>query len=179
MNDVQAPYGYYFNNVGQLTPNGYKYFPESGLIYRTNLFIKDSRGRKPKLGLVKPYEIKGYYCLWHIGKRFKFHRLAFLLMDTYLPEYQKKGFEVDHINGNITDNRWSNLRIISHRRNATNKKMHREGKTPGVVLDPNGRFRAKICIDRKWHHLGFYDTEEEAGDVYKSKVLELEANGKF
>jgi hypothetical protein len=32
--------------------------------------------------------------------------------------------EVDHINGDPSDNRWSNLRPITHSQNAINRKQH-------------------------------------------------------
>jgi len=52
------------------------------------------------------------------GESYKLHRLAFLYMEGYFPEYQ-----VDHINGVRDDNRWANLRHVTPGCNAQNRRM--------------------------------------------------------
>ena len=91
------------------------------------------------------------------------HRVAWYLMTGEDPTDK----QVDHINQDRSDNRWCNLRLLSHRANQynSNAKGYRER--------PNGRFQAFIMIMRKQINLGTYDTAEEAREVYLAKRLEL------
>ena len=58
------------------------------------------------------------------GKRYGFmeHQVAVVLM---LGELPAKGLEVDHINRNGRDNRWSNLRVVTRKVNANNTGAQR------------------------------------------------------
>src|SRR5258708_38151349 len=47
--------------------------------------------------------------------QFRAHRLVWLYMTGEWP-----AGEIDHINGNGADNRWANLRVVSHRQNTQN-----------------------------------------------------------
>lgn len=53
-------------------------------------------------------------------KLYKLHRLIWLWMTGEWPKY-----EIDHINGVRNDNRWINLRDVTHRENMMNQKIHR------------------------------------------------------
>lgn len=57
----------------------------------------------------------GYIQVQIQGKNYYLHRLAFLLMGEQLPK------EVDHIDRNRENNKWSNLRPTTHRENCCNK----------------------------------------------------------
>ena len=92
---------------------------------------------------------------------FSAHRLAFCYMTGDWPEKQ-----IDHINGNRSDNRWSNLREVSHQVNSQNRKG------TGSTLIKRG-WKAQITVNYKCKNLGCYATEEEATAVY------LEAKNKY
>lgn len=75
---------------------------------------------------------------------------------------------VDHINGDVSDNRKCNLRVCSHAEN-----MKHFTTNPVGVYKRDGKYRAKIQCDKKQFHLGVFDTFEEARKVREDKEKEL------
>lgn len=73
---------------------------------------------------------------------------------------------VDHRNKNTTDNRRTNLRIAGTSRNQANRKPNGERPYKGVHQHTNGRWRARVKVDGITHHLGYFDTLEEAARAY-------------
>lgn len=74
---------------------------------------------------------------------------------------------VDHINGNSLDNRKSNLRICSHSENMRNQKLRSGSEFKGVgFCKIKNKYRARIMLDRKDYHLGYFDTKEDAAKAY-------------
>lgn len=74
---------------------------------------------------------------------------------------------IDHRNRDKSDNRARNLRDVSHSFNSQNVGMH-PGNTSGHrgVDRRGGRWRARICVDRRVIELGTYATIEEAARAY-------------
>lgn len=88
------------------------------------------------------------YLLIHIDRYpFKAHRLAFLYEEGKLPDLQ-----VDHINQDRGDNRWSNLRLVTALENSRNQKIPKNNKS-GVIgvfwRNSRKRWRSqiKVCGD--------------------------------
>jgi hypothetical protein len=68
---------------------------------------------------------------------------------------------VDHINGDATDNRIHNLRLV------TNQQNHQNRDVRGTSFDKGkGKWRAQIRVPGKILNLGYYDTEAEANSDY-------------
>jgi hypothetical protein len=77
---------------------------------------------------------------------------------------------IDHINGDKVDNRIENLRLLDNRGNQQNTTRQRKGrKLVGTCQSKrDGRWISKIATtgDNTHIHLGLYDTEEEAHEMY-------------
>ena len=127
------------------------YDPENGVFIR-----KISTNNNIKIGSISgSIDKQGYLIIWADGKRYKAHRLAFLWMEGYLPENQ-----VDHIDRNKINNRWSNLREVSQTCNMRNRAVLKNNKykITGISFHKKlNKIRADIRISRKLIYLGIFD----------------------
>ena len=90
-----------------------------------------------------------------------------------------KGF-IDHINGNVFDNRKSNLRVCTPEENTLNRGAQSNNKTgyKGVCYDKSrGKYKADIKRGEKKICIGRFETAEEAAHAYDRKAIEL--HGEF
>ncbi len=87
------------------------------------------------------------------------HRLAWLYVYGYFPK------ELDHINGNRSDNRIENLREVDRKQNCENQKLRSTNKTGfrGVYWNKlEQKYKAQVGHNRELHHLGTFDNLKEA-----------------
>lgn len=92
------------------------------------------------------------------------HRLAWLFVHGHWPEGN-----LDHINGDRSDNRIANLRSANHTENAQNQGMRSDNTSgfKGVSWHKQRhRWVAAITKDYKKISLGLYDTADEAHEAY-------------
>ena len=79
---------------------------------------------------------------------------------------------VDHINGDIFDNRKKNLRICTNKENSRNRKSSCLNKL-GVkgVRVKDGKFCAQIKVNAKEIHLGYFLNISEAAIAYDKAAI--------
>lgn len=136
-----------------------KYNPETGTF--TWLAVNSNRTSAGKLaGCVN--RATGYRYIGIDGNIYKASRLAWLYMHGYWPLYQ-----IDHVNGNRADDRFTNLRAATLHENSQNTRK-RSSKTGfrGVEKLPYGKWRAQIRIRGKNRHIGVFDSPEKASQAY-------------
>jgi HNH endonuclease len=78
---------------------------------------------------------------------------------------------IDHINGDPTDNRWDNLRLATNAENLRAKRAPSKAASGLRGAHKNTgtkKFRARITVDYKPIHLGYFDTREEAHAAYQN-----------
>jgi len=92
-------------------------------------------------------------------------RLAWFYVHGAWPDGQ-----VDHINGDHTDNRLSNLRVLTNAQNAQNRSRARRNNSTGLLgvsYDKrDDRYRARIMVDGRMVSLGYHPTAHEAHAAY-------------
>ena len=103
---------------------------------------------------------------WHImiDRRMYFaHRLAWLYIVGTWPSGQ-----IDHIDHDRLNNRFENLRDVTHSINQQNQRKAKSNNKLGLlgVRCVRKRFAAEIKIDGKKTHIGTFDTPELAYSAY-------------
>ena len=110
----------------------------------------------------------GYLCVWVKNKRILCHHVAWALHYGYVVEAPA---QIDHINGNRSDNRLANLRMVSAQMQMRNVRVGRNNVTgvTGVHFDKRTNcYGASINVNRKQIWLGRHNTLEEAAAVRKA-----------
>ncbi len=145
-----------------LSTKGLSYDPLTGII--TRRFYSPRKGERIKqVGSIHKF---GYLTCSFDSKRLRVHRLAWYL---YYGEFPKN--DIDHINGDRTDNRIVNLRDVTKAENGRNQKKP-ERNTSGVsgVYRQKGRkhWFAAIRVDGKQLFLGSFLEFHEAVNARKN-----------
>jgi hypothetical protein len=95
-----------------------------------------------------------------LGSKYLLHRLAVLWMEGCWPQG-----EVDHIDGDPRNNRWTNLRVVpreANRRNAARRSDNTSGVTGVWRVPESGKWLAYIRYDKRLKNLGRYERFEDA-----------------
>lgn len=104
----------------------------------------------------------GYLKVSISRKRYYVHRVAWAVATGAWP----KG-TIDHIDLNRANNKFDNLRDVSHSLNMRNCHARVTNKCGLKGVSPKGkRFRAQISVGGKSRVVGVYDTPEEAHEAY-------------
>ena len=116
----------------------------------------------------------GYYHVNCFNTILVVHRIIWIMHNGDIPD----GCVIDHINTIRTDNRLSNLRVVTEARNLRNLAIRKENTSGfvGVHYD-NGRAMARDNLGRKKHLGRFSDKIEAAKAVYWYKAWLLATYG--
>lgn len=129
-----------------------KYDPKTGQFTKLNTrFINSIAGS---------LHSSGYIHITIARQKYRAHRLAWLYIHGYFPEY-----EIDHINRNTSDNRLTNLREVDRQCNLRNARIRSDNTSgvKGVSWDrSNNKWEVRITISSKHRFLGRYELYAEA-----------------
>lgn len=109
-------------------------------------------------------DCRGYVSVIVDRKHYMAHRIIWLMVTGVWPEKN-----IDHINNQPADNRWSNLRQASVTENHGNRRTRRDSSCgyKGVIFDKRRKkYVARICRNYKTIHLGQFDTPQDAHAAY-------------
>lgn len=114
----------------------YHYDPETGIFTRTS-------ARNPE-GIVVGSKANGYLRVGGVLA----HRRAYEIMTGHpVPE----GMDIDHIDRDRSNNRWSNLRLVSRADNLRNQTVRKNNKLGEKCISMNGgRYRVQIMRHGKY-----------------------------
>jgi hypothetical protein len=135
------------------------YDPDSGEFRRTV-----SRGGNVAGSIAGYTDYRGYIKIVIDETIYLAHRLAWLYMTGEWPKET-----IDHENHNKQDNRWTNLRPATLNEQQYNKRKQRNNTSGYKNVYWNKRankWRSYIKVNNKNLHLGYYNTAEEAYNVY-------------
>lgn len=146
------------------------YDPETGLWTR----LVTRPGRNAKAGsIARHIDGDGYVQIHVDGRYYRSTRLAFFYMTgEQLPD----DVEVDHKDRDRSNDRWNNLRLATDSQNKANGDAYETNqlKVRGVGRGDRQRskpFRARIQVDGKPKHLGYFETPELASAAYKAAAI--------
>jgi hypothetical protein len=140
------------------------YNPETGLFVRLKQHGPTKKG--PHGGCIEPH---GYCTLRIDCKKYYAHRLAWLYVYGKFPNGQ-----IDHENGNRSDNRIKNLRLANQKNNSRNSAL-RSDNTSGYkgVYWADGKWLAVIHKNKKKYYLGKFSDPLSAAHCYDKAALKL------
>lgn len=136
----------------------FRYDPETGALFRACGSETTRRANS-----------SGYRIASFMGRSYLVHRLIWQMVYADV-----NGRQVDHTNGDKSDNRLSNLRSASDQTNCWNKGVRKGKAVPfkGVVVDHrNGRFKAYITVRGHRSYLGSFTDAESAADAYRKAAI--------
>jgi len=115
----------------------------------------------------------GYFEGRVFGEPVLAHRVAYAVMTGQWPRYQ-----IDHINGDRTDNRWSNLRPCTRTENNRNGRSYGSSGFIGVhSTNCPGSYMARVHANGVTHYLASGRDPEELARLRDQKAKEL--HGEF
>lgn len=144
----------------------FSYDAATGMVTR-----KVKRGGRALAGAqVGSDDMHGYKTVRINRRSYKVHRLVWLMTHGVWP-----AGDVDHINGDRSDNRLCNLRDVPRAVNLQNQTKAPNNKSTGVlgVYRDGASFYSRISVANKSIHLGTFPTIEEARRAYVKAKREL------
>ena len=156
-----------------------RYEPDTGKLFWLERPLPTSGTKRHVLGFNTKYAgkealsyigIHGYKCGNLMGKGQLAHRIAWVI---YYGEWPS---EVDHIDGDRSNNRIDNLRCVTHAQNMANSAPARgsSSKYLGVYYDcSRALWAAEITKDYRKKYIGRYKTQEEAALAYDEAAIKI------
>jgi HNH endonuclease/AP2 domain len=136
------------------------YEPETG-----EFLWRQTKGRCRENGIAGTVNKLGYRTIKISKRTVLAHRLAWFMSYGKWP-----AGDVDHINGDPSDNRIANLRDVTRSVNMQNKRAAHSNSKSGLLgaswNKKSGRWMAQIQTSGKFKYLGHFPTAEAAHEAY-------------
>lgn len=93
---------------------------------------------------------KGHYQVTLQGKRYLCHRIIYEIINNIS---LKSNEQIDHINGDSSDNRIENLRVVTHSENMRNAKMSKNNSSGITGVCENNKGGGRFYYKATWYNL--------------------------
>ncbi len=147
------------------------YEPLTGEFYWIAKSVKTARTVIGTMaGAVKRSHDGDYRVIRVDGRLYRAARLAWLYMTDEWPD------EVDHIDRRSLNDRWANLRSVTSSQNKINQRLRSDSTSghKGVhFFKRRSQWRARIQLNGRERHLGYFTTFEEACEAYEAAAVSL------
>lgn len=145
----------------------FDYEPDTGrLTWRVTLCNRAVAG-----SVARTKNDSGYFLVRVKGRAYRQHRVAWLIMTGSWP-----ADEIDHVNGDRSDNRWCNLRPATRVQNAQNTARPKNATNDrrGVIWHKRAqKWVAQISVDGVTRYIGSYADQNEASRAYENAAKHL------
>lgn len=148
----------------------FTYDPETGAFFHS---VDRGRSQRYKAGDVidnVPNNTHGYIVLWAGKRAYLAHRIAWFLQTGIWPS------DIDHLDHNRTNNRFSNLREVSHQENMKNMTLYKSNNSgvSGICIAGRNkdRWRVTVNIGGKQTYLGEYKDFDVAVSVRENARIQ-------
>lgn len=124
--------------------------------------VWNTRYSGKRAGTKSLFNGKWYVVLRILGKQYLAHRVAWFYVTGEEP------VEIDHQDSNGLNNKWGNLRNVTHRVNCKNTRMKGNNKS-GVMgvhwCNRDERWVSRIFVNGKSKCLGYFKNKQDATDA--------------
>ncbi len=145
--------------------SGYEYYISNyGRVYNSRL-----KCLRPRINCQTGYQHVNLYKNGKL-KSVNIHRLV---ADAFIANPDNKPF-VDHIDRDKLNNHYKNLRYVTRSENGMNvsKKTNNTSGYPGVTWHKaTNKWHARIKVNSKYIHLGYFETQSEAIAARQAAVI--------
>ena len=143
-------------------------------LYKVSNFgnIKNNKDKILKSSLYKNGYLMINLCKYGTVKKRLIHQLV---AEAFL-NHKRCGFKlvVNHINFDKTNNNLTNLEIVTSRENCNKKHLKSTSQYIGVSLNKeNNKWRARIVLNSKIKHLGYFTDELDASKAYQLELSKI------
>jgi hypothetical protein len=138
----------------------------------TFTWLKSGNSNGSKEGSIAGHKMKnGRFIITLKGNKILASRVAFAM---HYNRWPFSGMEIDHINGNKSDDRIVNLRECTRQQNVINRGVQKNNKLglKGIRF-VNKKYVASITVNKKQIYLGTFKNLDEAKNIYNLKCKEL------
>lgn len=147
----------------------FSYRNDGNLIWK-NLSSNNSRIELGQIAGTKTNE--SYINIMINRKSYRLHRLIWIYHNGDIPD----NMVIDHINGDVEDNRIENLQILTHTQNLHKQKLSKNNKSgfKGVSFNKRrNQWVARIACNNKKIYIGEFSDIKDAAIAYDNAAKEL------